>query len=382
MQSDPGKAPHLAPGSAGVRRNPAWEVRAPLTRVAARNAGQSGSEAGGFERRLGETPGADAAGVAGKSAIGNLAAQVDGQMLNPIDHPVALLKGRTARTTQTLADAAERAAGQAPTSQPDSAQQATLAGLPSALGQLAADGQAQARSQLQAAAFTLADPAATPERAASTTDATLGLPLPASAALSDALNGGINGGITGVITGVIGGVIGGMNTGTNPSASSLTGSAAQATLQAAPGSDGFGLQLGTQVTLWLKDGLQNAQLHLNPAELGPVKVAITLDGQAAQVSFSAEHLLTRQALEQAMPTLASTLAEAGFTLAGGGVFDQARQGGQPGRDEAAFGGAYGTQDGQALTGSTGTGTGTGTDTGTGTSASLPPRQRGVVDLVA
>ncbi len=97
---------------------------------------------------------------------------------------------------------------------------------------------------------------------------------------------------------------------------------AQASLPAPPGSAGFAPQLAAQVTLWLKEGVQEAQLHLNPAELGPVQVSIALDGQAAQVSFAVERPPTRQALEQALPGLAATLADAGFTLAGGGVFDQ------------------------------------------------------------
>ena len=35
---------------------------------------------------------------------------------------------------------------------------------------------------------------------------------------------------------------------------------------------------------------------------------------------------TRQMLEQSLPTLASTLRDAGLTLSGGGVFQQARDG--------------------------------------------------------
>lgn len=107
-----------------------------------------------------------------------------------------------------------------------------------------------------------------------------------------------------------------------PAAAAAPDTPAQASLNAAPHSEAFGLQLSHQVTLWLRQGVTEARLHLNPAELGPVQIAISLDGQAAQVRLTAEHLPTRLALEQALPSLAGSLAEAGFMLAGGGVFDQ------------------------------------------------------------
>jgi len=97
---------------------------------------------------------------------------------------------------------------------------------------------------------------------------------------------------------------------------------AEARLQAAPGSAEFAPALGAQLNVFLRDGVQHARLHLHPAELGPLTVQIQLDGAAAQVRLAAEHPLTRQALEQAMPTLAGTLRESGLTLTGGGVFEQ------------------------------------------------------------
>ena len=96
-------------------------------------------------------------------------------------------------------------------------------------------------------------------------------------------------------------------------------------LGAAPGSADFGTQFGAQITTFVREGVQHARLHLNPAELGPVTVRIQLDGQAAQVHLAADNALTRQALEQSMPLLAGSLREAGLTLGGGGVFEQPRQ---------------------------------------------------------
>lgn len=88
-------------------------------------------------------------------------------------------------------------------------------------------------------------------------------------------------------------------------------------------SDGFAPELGARVSLLAVDGVQQAQLQLNPADMGPVTVQITVDGSQAQVSFHAAQAETRQALEQSLPDLAAALQGQGLTLAGGGVFQQA-----------------------------------------------------------
>ncbi len=109
----------------------------------------------------------------------------------------------------------------------------------------------------------------------------------------------------------------------------------EARLDSGPGQPGFASHLGATVATFVRDGVQHARLHLNPAEMGPVAVQIRLDGLSAQVLLSAEQPLTRSALEQAMPVLAAQLREAGLTLAGGGVFDQPQPGAGQGRDDSA-----------------------------------------------
>jgi flagellar hook-length control protein FliK len=105
--------------------------------------------------------------------------------------------------------------------------------------------------------------------------------------------------------------------------------------------------LAVQVSVLAKDGVQRAELRLNPAEMGPISVQIALQGTQAQVDFGAESFATRQIIEAGLPELAAALRDAGFTLAGGGVSQQSRgqsQGEGPsqgsgsrkgGRDEAA-----------------------------------------------
>ncbi len=162
----------------------------------------------------------------------------------------------------------------------------------------------------------------------------------------------------------------GMNAG---AAAPIAGTAivisAEAHLAAPPGSPGFAPQLGTQLTTFVKDGIEHALLHLNPAEMGPVAVRITLDGQTAQVHLTAEQAQTRQALEQALPQLAGSLREAGLTLTGGGVFEQDRGS---------------RQDGEAPLARERSGSGTGEAANGSTLPTVPtlPRRRGVVDLVA
>lgn len=102
----------------------------------------------------------------------------------------------------------------------------------------------------------------------------------------------------------------------------------------------FAQALGAQVSLLVADGVQRAELHLNPADMGPVSIEITLDGTQAQVDFGADLASTRHAIEAGLPALASALQDAGFTLHGGGVSQHSarQQGGSgQGSDDGASG---------------------------------------------
>ena len=96
----------------------------------------------------------------------------------------------------------------------------------------------------------------------------------------------------------------------------------------------FKAALGMQVSLLARDGVQHAELHLNPAEMGPISVRIALDGSQAQVDFGADSAHTRHVIEAGLPELASALRDAGLTLSGGGVSQHARDH-QPQGDGAA-----------------------------------------------
>jgi flagellar hook-length control protein FliK len=152
---------------------------------------------------------------------------------------------------------------------------------------------------------------------------------------------------------------------------------AEAQLPAGLDSPDFATHLAAQVSTFVRDGIEHARLHLNPAEMGPVSVQIQLDGQMAVVHLGAEQAQTRQALEQALPQLAGQLREAGLTLTGGGVFEQAPQG----REGAAAGQGDGRSGSPGSPGTWGRGDDRRLDDAGAPLARLPQR-RGVVDLVA
>ena len=106
---------------------------------------------------------------------------------------------------------------------------------------------------------------------------------------------------------------------------------AQSQVSAPVDSPAFAPALATQVRWLVREGMQEARLSLNPAEMGPVTVQIVIDGRDARIDLRADVAATRQALEASLPVLAAALDDSGLRLAGGGVHDgaSARQG-QPG----------------------------------------------------
>lgn len=90
----------------------------------------------------------------------------------------------------------------------------------------------------------------------------------------------------------------------------------------------FAQALGTQVSLLARDGVHEASLQLNPAEMGPISVQIVLEGTQARVEFGADMARTREVIERSLPELAAALRDAGLTLSGGSVSQH-----QPGRGD-------------------------------------------------
>ncbi|MBI5924063.1 MAG: flagellar hook-length control protein FliK [Aquabacterium sp.] len=102
-----------------------------------------------------------------------------------------------------------------------------------------------------------------------------------------------------------------------------------ATLPTPVDSPDFAQALAEKVNMWVSatkaDGSMTAELHLNPAEMGPINVKISLDGQTAQVDFAAAALETRKAIEASLSMLSSALSDVGLNMTGGDVSSQTAQ---------------------------------------------------------
>jgi len=114
--------------------------------------------------------------------------------------------------------------------------------------------------------------------------------------------------------------------------------AAPTTMTVAPpvGSPEWGPAIGQQMLRMSAGGHQVAELNLNPAGLGPLKVTLSLGDNQAQAMFVSAHEAVRKAVEAALPQLRSTLAEQGISLGQTSV-------GAESRPWAGQGGGFGQQ---------------------------------------
>lgn len=83
--------------------------------------------------------------------------------------------------------------------------------------------------------------------------------------------------------------------------------------------------LSSRVVWMASEGIQQAALKLNPANLGPVEVKLTMHNEQTHVTFISHNAATRDALEQAIPRLRESFIENGLELADANVSDHASQ---------------------------------------------------------
>lgn len=84
----------------------------------------------------------------------------------------------------------------------------------------------------------------------------------------------------------------------------------------------WGQALGQRVVFMANSQLQQAQITLNPEKLGPIQIKLHMDrDQQMQVSLNAQHGVTKEALENAIPRLREMLEQSGVQLASVDVGD-------------------------------------------------------------
>lgn len=89
--------------------------------------------------------------------------------------------------------------------------------------------------------------------------------------------------------------------------------------------DGF----SQQVVVLTHHGIQQAQMTLNPPDLGPVDVRITVNQDQATVHIAAASVAAREVIQDALPKLRDLMDQSGVRLNDAGVFAQLPQREQP-----------------------------------------------------
>ncbi len=106
-----------------------------------------------------------------------------------------------------------------------------------------------------------------------------------------------------------------------PATAPAAPAAAQAVqaLQAPVGSADWNNELGQKIVWMIGDKQHVAELHVNPPELGPLDIKLTVDGGQTSAVFTSPHGAVRDAVESALPRLREVLADSGITLGNASV---------------------------------------------------------------
>jgi flagellar hook-length control protein FliK len=107
-------------------------------------------------------------------------------------------------------------------------------------------------------------------------------------------------------------------------------------LSAIAGSVAWFDELGRGLSWQVGEGLSEARLRLNPAELGSLDVQVRVTERGTEVHFVAPHPQARELLEQGLTRLRESLEQQGLQFADASVSDgRAKHGRQGSRDESA-----------------------------------------------
>ncbi|QLK61443.1 flagellar hook-length control protein FliK [Enterobacteriaceae bacterium Kacie_13] len=101
---------------------------------------------------------------------------------------------------------------------------------------------------------------------------------------------------------------------TTPTTTSVVTSPGTSLLNAQLGTPEWQQQLGQQVMMFNRQGLQSAELRLHPQDLGSIQISMKIENNQAQLHFVSGHSAVRSAIEAAMPDLKTALADNGISL--------------------------------------------------------------------
>lgn len=90
-------------------------------------------------------------------------------------------------------------------------------------------------------------------------------------------------------------------------------------------SPNWSAEVGQRVVWMARNNVQEAQLSVNPPNLGPIEITLSLKDDAATARFFSPHAEVREILEQALPRLREMLAGAGVQLGQSDVGAQSQQ---------------------------------------------------------
>jgi flagellar hook-length control protein FliK len=113
----------------------------------------------------------------------------------------------------------------------------------------------------------------------------------------------------------------------SPMAAQIVGASDK--LSARVGTPGWDEQVGQKIVWMVGGGEQSASLTLNPPDLGPMQVVLSVNGDQASVAFSSAHQEVRHALESALPRLREMMDQSGLSLGSATV-----SAGNPGQGQA------------------------------------------------
>ena len=102
-------------------------------------------------------------------------------------------------------------------------------------------------------------------------------------------------------------------------ATAVAAAPAQAAIQARVGTPEWDTELGQKIVWMVGDKHQVAEMHINPPELGPLDIKLSIDGQQTTAVFTSPHSAVRDAVESALPRLREVLADSGIMLGNASV---------------------------------------------------------------